>query len=80
MTHERKSELNRVLRDGVDPDIPYGLPSDDLHPDGEANTSGPPPGAPEAGTKLDQNASVDWGEAPGEETIDRDREKPDEAA
>ncbi|MBW8870363.1 MAG: hypothetical protein JF563_06255, partial [Acidobacteriales bacterium] len=55
MTHERKSELNRVLRDGVDPDIPYGLPSDDLHPDGEANTSGPPPGAPDSGTKLDQN-------------------------
>ena len=49
MAHQRKSELNRFLQDAVNPDIPYGLPTDDLHPDGEPQANVPPPGAPAGG-------------------------------
>ena len=67
MAHHRKSELNRMQQDGVVPETPYGLPTDDVHPDGETHPGTTPPGAPERGTKLNPNASVDWGEAPGED-------------
>lgn len=79
MAHERKSELNRMQQDGVVPETPYGLPTDDLHPDGEPHADTTPPGAPDAGTKLDPNASVGWGEAPGEE-VEQPQPKPDRAA
>jgi hypothetical protein len=79
MAHERKSELNRMQQDGVVPETPYGLPTDDLHPDGEAHAGTTPPGAPDAGTKLDPNASVGWGEAPGEE-VEKPQPKKDRAA
>jgi len=80
MAHQRKSELNRFLQDAVNPDIPYGLPTDDLHPDGEPQANVPPPGAPQRGKKIDENASVNWGETPGEETGVNNPEKPDQAA
>jgi hypothetical protein len=80
MAHERKSELNRFQQDGVVPETPYGLPTDDLHPDGEPHANTTPPGAPEPGTKLDPNATVDWGEAPGEEVVVEHPKKPGEAA
>jgi hypothetical protein len=77
MPHERKSELNRMQQDGV---VPYGLPTDDLHPDGEPHAQSTPPGAPEPGTKLDPNATIDWGEAPGEEVVVEKPKKPSHAA
>ena len=80
LAHERKSELNRLQQDGVVPETPYGLPTDDLHPDGEAHARSTPPGAPEPGTKLDPNATIDWGEAPGEEVVVENPKKPGEAA
>src|SRR6185312_15447164 len=67
MAHERKSEQNRFIQEGVDPDIPYGLPSDDLHPDGEPRAKSTPPGAPDEPVRPD--ASVDWGTRPGEEVV-----------
>ena len=75
MAHQRKSELNRFIRDGVDAEIPHGLPSDDLHPDGEPNASIPPAGAPECGTVLETNESIDWGTIPGEEIVGDDSQK-----
>ena len=80
MTHERKSELNRLQQDGVAPETPYGLPTDDLHPDGEVHAGSTPPGAPKAGTKLNPNASVDWGVEPGEEVVTNQDKKRDDAA
>ncbi len=79
MAHERKSVLNRMQQDGVVPETPYGLPTDDLHPDGEPHAGTTPPGAPDPGTKLNPNASVGWGEAPGEE-VEEPKRKPDQAA
>jgi hypothetical protein len=67
MAHERKSELNRFVQEGVQDEIPYGVPSDDLHPDGEPNAQIPPAGAPDKSVPPD--ASVDWGQLPGEEVI-----------
>lgn len=83
MAHERKSEQNRVIQEGADPEIPYGLPSDDLHPDGEAHAKSIPPGAPDEPVSPD--ASIDWGTRPGEEVVrdestQRSAKKPDEAA
>lgn len=79
MTHERKSELNRMQQDGVVPETPFGLPTDDLHPDGEPHSGSTPPGAPDRGTKLNPNASFGWGEEPGEE-VEQSQCKPDKAA
>jgi hypothetical protein len=80
MAHERKSELNRFIQDGVQDEIPYGVPSDDLHPDGEPNAQIPPAGAPDRSVRPD--ATVDWGQKPGEEVIvnSDDQKKKDEAA
>ena len=60
MAHQRKSELNRFIQEGVDPEIPWGLPSDDAHPDGEPHANTAPPGAPEPGS-LSEADSVDEG-------------------
>ena len=79
MPHERKSELNRMQQDGVVPETPYGLPPDDLHPDGEPHAETTPPGAPTRGTKLNPDASIGWGEIPGEE-VEQPEGKPDRAA
>jgi hypothetical protein len=77
MAHERKSELNRFIEEGVQDEIPYGVPSDDLHPDGEPNAQIPPAGAPDKRVRPD--ASVDWGQLPGEETIvSRGEQKPED--
>lgn len=88
MAHERKSEQNRFIQEGVDPEIPYGLPSDDLHPDGEPHAKSKSPGAPDEAVNPD--ASVDWGTLPGEGgegggeqgmvPSQKHRTKPDEAA
>jgi hypothetical protein len=81
MAHKRKSELNRVLRDGENAELPYGLPSDDLHPDGERNAQIPPPGAPDR--RVSPDAKVDWGVPPGEDPVrssDTSANKEDEAA
>jgi hypothetical protein len=74
MAHERKSELNRFIQEGVQDEIPYGVPSDDLHPDGEPNAQIPPAGAPDERVRPD--ASVGWGQLPGEEvTVKRNDQK-----
>jgi hypothetical protein len=78
MAHERKSELNRMQQEGVVAETPHGLPTDDLHPDGEPHAGTNPPGAPERGTKRNPNASIGWGKAPGEE-VEQPRKKPDAA-
>lgn len=81
MAHERKSELNRFQGDVINPETPHGLPSDDVHPDGEPQAGTTPAGAPDANSKPGDNASVDWGTAPGEEPVREDKpSKPDKVA
>ncbi|HET9743872.1 MAG TPA: hypothetical protein VFQ00_14075 [Terriglobales bacterium] len=81
MAHQRQSELNRFEPEGIQSETPYGSPSDDLHPDGEPNRGTTPPGAPEPGTKLNRDETIDWGRRPGEETVvEHAPEKPDKAA
>ncbi len=80
MTHQRKSELNRFISDGVMDDIPYGVPSDDLHPDGEPHPDLLPPRAQDEA--IPPKASIDWGEPSGEEIIvhSEEKKKKDKAA
>jgi hypothetical protein len=66
MARERKSELNRFQQDGVVLETPCGLPTDDLHPDGEPHPQSTEPGAPERGTKLNPSPKVDGDKEPGE--------------
>ncbi|HWC16942.1 MAG TPA: hypothetical protein VG498_07995 [Terriglobales bacterium] len=79
MPPERKSEQNRMQQDGVVPETPYGLPSDDLHPDGEPHAGSTPPGAPERARKLNPKGPAGSGEAPGEE-VEKPQNKPEKAA
>ena len=61
MAHQRKSELNRFEQEGVNPEEPWGLPSDDTHPDGEPHAGSTPPGAPDRESAKGKD-SVDHGQ------------------
>ena len=81
MAHQRKSEQNRVLGEGIDSEIPWGLPSDDAHPDGEQHSGSTPPGAPEPGS-IKSGESIDSTKQPkssiqgtGRKPEDKEREK-----
>ncbi len=75
MAHQRKSEENRILGDGIDSEIPWGLPSDDAHPDGEPHKGSTPPGAPEPGS-LKSGNSIDSKDLKPSEQKSRSRQKP----